>query len=509
MSELKRRTFLKTTIAAAGSVVILPARVWANPPSGRISTAHIGIGGKGWGDLHSIARHQKVQVVGLCDVDTAHGKLTEHKKKYGSAKFFKDYREMLGELGDKIDAVGVCTPDFTHYPATLMAMNAGKHVYTQKPLVHKIAQARHLAKLAKEKRLVTSMGIQCHSMIPYRISTHFIQQGVIGKVSKVHVWSNKTWGYDGAPYKGSDPVPETLDWDLWQGDAPKRPFLKGKYHPSNWRKMLEYGCGTLGDMGVHIFDTPFRALKLSAPQWVEVKCRAPTGFGHPTRNIVRYGFTPTELTTRELVWTWYDGGYATPKDEPDLKMPEGRKLPKQGAMFVGEKGRMLLGHISGPQFFPESIKSTLNKPKLSGMDHYLRWVDGIVGKGEAGAPFSYAGPLTEALLLGTVGARYPGKRLTWDAEAMEVTNLAAANRYVGSTPRPVRPAKRERPARSVADGGATAREKEAERLFRTAQQAERLGQRPAARGLYKKIVSQFEGTPSARKAADRLKAIGQ
>jgi predicted dehydrogenase len=433
---MTRRQFVgRTLAAAAGSIVILPARVWAAPPSGRVCTAHIGIGGKGRSDLSSIAGHSKVQVLGLCDVDTKHSRLSEQKKKYKDAKFFKDYREMLNELGDKIDGVGIATPDHTHYPATVMAMNAGKHVYTQKPLVHKIWQARHLAQLARDKGLVTSMGIQCHSMIPYRMAAHFIQQGVIGKVSKVYVWSNKTWGYDGPPYQGSDPVPSNLDWNLWLGDAPKRPYLNGKYHPGNWRKILDYGNGTLGDMGVHIFDTPFRALKLTAPRWVEVKCREPNGFGHPSRNIVRYGFLPTELTTNDFVWTWYDGSYAPPKNEPDLELPEKRRIPKQGAMFVGEKGRMLLGHISGPQFLPDSLKSTIQKPKLKGMDHYLRWVDAILEKGEAGAPFSYGGPLTEALLLGTIGARYPGKRLEWDAAAMRITNREEANEYVGQMPR--------------------------------------------------------------------------
>ncbi|MCB1124826.1 MAG: gfo/Idh/MocA family oxidoreductase, partial [Verrucomicrobiae bacterium] len=193
------------------------------------------------------------------------------------------------------------------------------------------------------------MGIQNKATTGYRMATRFIRDGVIGKISKVYVWSFKDWGYDGAPYTGEDPVPDYLDWNLWLGTAPVRPFLEGKYHPGQWRRMMDFGCGTLGDMGVHIFDTPFDSLGLEPPIWVEATCREPNNFSLPTQTTVRYGFKPTALTTKDFEWTWYDGAMAPPEG-PDLVLPNDEALPDQGAMFIGEKGRMLLPHIAGPRF---------------------------------------------------------------------------------------------------------------------------------------------------------------
>ena len=254
------------------------------------------------------------------------------------------------------------------------------------------------------------MGIQVHSTISYRMATHFLRTGAIGKISKVYVWSGKNWGYDGEPFAGEDSVPGNLKWDLWLGPAAKRLYLNGKYHPDQWRKLLDFGCGTLGDMGVHIFDTPYNALELTAPDWVESTCREPNGFTHPTKCIVRYGFPETKYTTKELLWTWYDGKYAPPKEgNPDLKMPKGQKLPKQGAMFVGEEGRIVLGHISGPRFLPKTIFSKLKKPKLEKIDHYHQWIDAILGKAKTSTGFDYSAPLTETLLLGVSGKQFSWK----------------------------------------------------------------------------------------------------
>jgi len=429
MTRTTRRSFLKSS-ATAGSFFILPSGLWANSPNGKVCTAHIAVTGKGKGDLSQIAGHPKVQVLGLCDVDKLRAAPDKLLKKYTSAKFFQDYREMLAELGDKIDAVSISTPDHTHYPATLAAMELGKHVYTQKPLTHKVAEARHLMELAREKKLVTQMGIQNQSSLTYRLATSFVQSGILGKVSKVHVWSFKNWGYDGAPYPGKDSVPEGLDWNLWLGTATTRPFLKGKYHSSNWRKIIDFGCGTLGDMGVHIFDTPYRALALTAPRWVEVACRKPNGYGHPEKNTVRYGYGATQYTTDDFTFTWHDGAGAPDGDDPDLVLPDGNKLPKQGALFVGEEGRMVLPHTSTPSFYPRELVKKITKPDLGPVNHYHQFVDAILGTTKTTANFDYSAPLVEALLLGVVAARFPGKKLTWDAPAMKVSNLAEANAFL-------------------------------------------------------------------------------
>ena len=196
MKNTSRRDFIKSS-SAIGSFFILPSGLMAKAPNSKICTAHIGTGGKGRVDTMYLAKHSNVEVIGLCDVDYAHGKIDSWSKQFKSATAFQDYREMLAKLDDKIDVVSISTPDHTHYPATMDAMERGKHIYLQKPLTHKLKEARQLAEFAKEKGLTTQMGIQNQSREAYRLARHYIQTGVIGKVSKVYVWSFKTWGYDG------------------------------------------------------------------------------------------------------------------------------------------------------------------------------------------------------------------------------------------------------------------------------------------------------------------------
>ena len=169
------------------------------------------------------------------------------------------------EVSDKIDAVVVSTPDHTHAPASIMAMENNKHVYCQKPLTHHVSEAREMRRIAEEKNLITQMGIQVHSFYDYKLATLLIQSGLIGKVSTVRAWSPKNWGYDGPVHEGSDQIPENLDWNLWLGTAEERSYKEKIYHPGMWRKLVDFGCGTLGDMGVHIFDTPYNALNLDVP----------------------------------------------------------------------------------------------------------------------------------------------------------------------------------------------------------------------------------------------------
>ena len=276
------------------------------------------------------------------------------------------------------------------------------------------------------------MGIQNQSSIAYRTATHFIRSGLIGKINKVHVWSFKDWGYDGAPHEGEDPVPANLDWNLWLGTAPERAFIKGKYHTMGWRRYMDFGCGTLGDMGIHIFDRPFGSLDLKPPTWAKATCRATTGYGLPTKMIVRLGFSPTPRTTDDFSWTWYDGTYGPPENDGSLGVPADKKLPRQGAIFAGEGGSMLLGHIDGPRFFPGSVYDKLKKPDIpKKVNHYSNWIDVILaGKGEPTARFDYAAPLTESVLLGVIAGRYPGKKIEWDSAKGKVTNFKEANRYV-------------------------------------------------------------------------------
>jgi predicted dehydrogenase len=424
----KRREFLKSA-AVVASASLLPSSVWALAKDGRLRTAHIGVGGMGAADLASLSSHASVDVTVLCDVDA--NTLAAAKKLYPDAKTYTDYRVMLKEMGDAVDAVIVSTPDHTHAPASMMAMEMGKAVYCQKPLTHHVSEARAMNAIAKKKKLVTQMGIQVHSFYDYKLATILIQDGIIGKVKSVQAWSPKNWGYDGPAPTGSDPVPETLDWNLWLGTAAERPYKEKVYHPGNWRKIMDYGCGTLGDMGVHIFDTPYNALDLDVPKTIKNTCRKGTGFGFPENNIVTYEFPGTKYTTKNFKWVWYDGP-GSPELNDDLKLPGGEALPDQGAMFIGEKGNLLLPHfmqlpkhIVNGAYVELDISSVKKKDKLGaptvsygeeGNKHYHQFVDACLGNDKTSAPFSYASRLTETILLGVIAGRFPGQTLNWDSK---------------------------------------------------------------------------------------------
>ncbi len=433
-----RRDFVKKSSLGIIGAALAPS-ILANLPAGtRLRTAHIGLGMMGTADLASISSHSAVDVVALCDVDS--NNMAKAAKLHPKAKLFTDYRTLLKEMGDKIDAVVVSTPDHTHAPAAMAAMEMDKPVYCQKPLTHYVSEARAMKKMAEKKNLVTQMGIQVHSFYDYKLATLLIQSGIIGKVHTVRAWSPKDWGYDGMPPEGSDPVPENLNWNLWLGTAPERPYKEGWYHPSNWRKIMDYGCGTLGDMGVHIFDTPYNALELDVPRTIKNECRAPNGFSYPAHNTVTYEFPGTKHTADSLKWVWYDGSGAPPSHE-DLKLPDGEALHDQGAMFMGEKGRLYLPHFMKlPQLIVDgkykdmdiesfNLGAPVRDYDSEGDKHYHQFVDACLGKDKTSAPFSYASRLTETILLGVIAGRFPNQTLHWDSKNAKFSEKEA-NQYL-------------------------------------------------------------------------------
>ncbi len=438
---MKKREFLKTAATITSAVTLMPSCMMKVEENEVIRTAHIGVGNMGAEDLGAISSHPKVEVAALCDVDSE--ALAAASKLHPAAKTYKDYREMLSEMKDGIDAVVVSTPDHTHAPASMKAMEMGKNVYCQKPLTHHVSEARAMRAMAKDKNLVTQMGIQVHSFYDYKLATLLIQGGIVGKVHTVHAWSPKNWGYDGAEPEGSDPVPSNLDWNLWLGTAKERPYKEGVYHPGNWRKLMDYGCGTLGDMGVHIFDTPYNALALDVPETIINKCREPNGFGYPEHNEVVYEFPGTEYTGDKLTWIWSDGEGA-PAAHPDLELPNGDALPDQGAMFIGDKGRLLLPHFMQlPRHIIDGDYVDLDMSLLGDVKmeepvrdyasespkHYHQFIDACLGKGECTAPFSYSARLTETILLGVIAGRFPNKTLHWDNQAARFAE-AEANAFL-------------------------------------------------------------------------------
>lgn len=466
---MNKREFIKSSALGALGILFSSSFLKGFPKDRRLRTAHIGVGGMGRADLDAISSHASVDIFALCDVDALN--LAEAHRLHPQAHTFSDYRKMLAELGDQIDAVIVSTPDHTHAPASLMAMQMNKPVYCQKPLTHYVSESREMKKIAAEKKLVTQMGIQVHSFYDYKLATHLIQSGIIGKVHTVHAWSPKNHGYDGPPPVGEDPVPDHLDWNLWAGTSPKRPYKEGVYHPGRWRQLMDYGCGTLGDMGVHIFDTPYNALKLDVPRTIINECRPTNGFGFPEHNKVTYEFPGTEYTGKTLKWIWYDGPGA-PEMNEDLMLPNMQvvktaerkqddpgvlsldpkiagenQLPEQGAMFVGTKGRLLLPHFMqlpkkivkgqyvdiSKEIEQISKKFNLGEPvrdyDKEGAKHYHEFVDACLGKAECSAPFDYASRLTETILLGTIAGRFPGETLHWDAKKAKFKE-EKANQYL-------------------------------------------------------------------------------
>ncbi|WP_228852017.1 Gfo/Idh/MocA family protein [Aegicerativicinus sediminis] len=472
---MNKREFLKISGLGTAGLALLPTFSWGREKYiEKLRTAHIGVGNMGFEDLKAISSHKKVEVAALCDVDSIY--LEKAHKLYPNAKVYRDYRLMLKEMKDQIDAVIVSTPDHTHAPASLMAMEMNKAVYCQKPLTHHVSEARAMKKLASDKNLVTQMGIQVHSFYDYKLATLLIQSGIIGKVHRVHAWSPKNWGYDGNPPEGSDSIPENLDWNLWLGTAKKRLYKEGYYHPMNWRKLLDYGCGTLGDMGVHIFDTPYNALQLDVPFTVKTECRTPNNYGFPENNTVTYEFPGTKFTGKTLTWIWYDGKGA-PNEHKDLILPDSKvkstdnktteqsieekvsletqaaaegQLPDQGAMFVGDKGRLLLPHFMqlpkkivsnkyvdiSKEIQHLSKKHSLGEPirnyESEGPKHYHQFVDACLGKDECSAPFSYAARLTETILLGVIAGRFPNKTLHWNNKTAKFSE-EEANQFLDST----------------------------------------------------------------------------
>lgn len=441
---MKKREFLKTMTLAAGATA-LPLSIWSCASSApkMIRTAHVGVGNMGMADLEAIASHPQVKVAALCDVDSEHLKAAHAL--FPDAQVFADYRTMMEQFSDQIDAVVVSTPDHTHAPASLLAMEYDKPVYCQKPLTHYVSESREMRRVANEKGLITQMGIQVHSFYDYKLATLLIRKGIIGKVSKVIAWSNKNWGYDGPVPEGADAVPERLDWNLWLGTSSERPYKEGYYHPMNWRKLMDYGCATLGDMGVHIFDTPYNALDIDVPDTITTYCRESNGYGYPERNEVHYTFEGTAYTTPEFEWVWFDGAEG-PVITDELELPNGDALPDQGAMFIGENGqRLLLPHFQQlPQLIVDGAyadytiadfdtEGVMGEPvrdyAAESPKHYHQFIDACLGKAETSAPFDYSARLTETILLGVIAGRFPGKTLHYNKQASAFEE-AEANQYL-------------------------------------------------------------------------------
>lgn len=429
-----RRSFLKTSAATGLALPFAsPAILRAGAaPNEKVRVAAVGVGGKGWSDLLGAAKF--AEVVAFCDVETGEarrrGGFGAAAKRFPKARRYTDWRVMFEKEGKRIDAVTVSTPDHMHAPVTMTALQRGISPYTQKPLTRTIHEARALTEAAKKAKVATQMGNQGHSGQNYRTVVALVQSGAIGKVKVAHAWSNRPiWPQGIDRPSGSDPVPKTLNWDHWLGVAPQRPYKKGVYHPFAWRGWYDFGAGALGDMGCHIIDPVVWSLDLAAPNSVSYTGPEPNAETFPKNEALRYQFAGTKHTAgKTLSMTWYDGGKLPSTKGSHLSPSD--KLPKNGILLIGEKGSLLCRHGGAPKLYPEALDRAVKRPKLERIDHYGVWIDAIQKGGRATSDFSYAGPLTETVLLGVIASRIGEGELKWDAKALKFTNSDKANRYV-------------------------------------------------------------------------------
>jgi predicted dehydrogenase len=428
-----RRGFLKQS-SAIGSAFALSALSYSRVygANERLAIASIGTGGKGWSDLLGVAASPHVRVVALCDIDNSAKHLGQAAEKYAEAKQFADWRVLLDD-SEGIDGVIVSTPDFMHAPIGLAAMHLGKHVFCQKPLTHTVFESRQMQLAAKKFAVVTQMGNQIQSHSAYRTAVKFVQDGLIGKVKAVYSWQggSPTWPRAIDRPEGADEIPSHLHWDLWQGVAAERPFKRDMYHPFNWRGWQAFGTGQLGDFGCHILDPVFTALQLTAPTHFTAEAPALKPETWTDQATVRYSFPGTMFTAEStLPVTWYDSVGAKPPVEALLDLPKGYALPAAGSLLVGQKGTMLIPHVAEPKLFPEEKFPADQLETVPSVDHYVQWADACRGVGQTTSHFGYAGPLTETVILGTIGIRFPQQKLLWDSANLKITNADAAQAFV-------------------------------------------------------------------------------
>lgn len=422
-----RRSFIRQTAIAPFFVKNLISA----PRYDTVRLASFGAGGMAWNTLNSIASHPKVKLACVAEVDSAN--LARVKQNYPGARIHEDWRQMLARERGEIDIACIGTPDHMHAPIAMTAMRQGLHVYVQKPLTHDIFEARKLTATARKKKLVSQMGIQNHSAKEYRTAASLIQSGAIGKIKEVHSWSEKKWGDTDPKPSQTDAIPPALNWELWLGVAAARPFIGGQYyHPGNWRKRIDFGTATFGDMGCHIFDPVFTALRLTAPITVRSEGAAPNADNWALDTVIRYVFPGNELTEGKTIHiSWYDG-VKRPADAI-LSLLGSRKAPGQGSIFVGTKGAMLLPHMTMPVLLPEDQFRDFPMPPHVTESHYHQFVEAVMGNCRTTAPFDYSGPLTESVLLGPIATRFPNTTLEWNPAKMKFKNSPEATAQVRRT----------------------------------------------------------------------------
>jgi predicted dehydrogenase len=488
VSGISRRQFLARAGAAAAGVTIVPRSVLGGAgrvaPSGKINMAFIGVGSQGLRVMLSFLRQEDVHAVAVCDPNQESGdypqwsknefcdavrkllgansgwewlspnqqiQLTDKVKAtggtagrepcrkiveayYGARKrsgvyrgcaAYSDFRELLDKEKD-LDAVVVCTTDNLHAAVSVAAMQKGKHVFCQKPMTHTVYEARRIAEVARARGVATQVAVANQASEDTRRLCEWIQSGAIGEVREVHNWSSRPFWPQGLERPASsEPVPKGLDWDLWLGPAPDRPF-NHVYLPFVWRGWYDFGCGALGDMGQYSFDTIFRALRLGAPTSVDASAKDRLAETFPRASIVHFDF-PARDKLPPVRLTWYDGGL-----KPEV-LQMGGKLADEGLIFIGDRGIIECGFNGGnPQLLAGArTEAPARQPRGAASSRHLRqWLDACRGnKTPPGANFAFSSVVAETLALGNVALRGGGK-LLWDTDNLKVINEPSAQQYI-------------------------------------------------------------------------------
>ncbi len=460
-NTISRRQFGKAaaaTFGAAAGFHFIPSRAWGRLE--RLTLAGIGVGGKGRTDIEQ-SRKVGFEIVALVDVVNAKKlqaamgrlqKVADAQGRYPDAAFYSDYREMFADLGDKVDAVTVSTPDHHHFHASVMAMQAGKHVYCQKPLTHGIWEARMMTQIAQQTGVKTQMGNQAHANDHMRRCVELIRAGIIGKVKEIHAWTNRPiWpqGFQVPPDK--EPVPAGVDWDQWIGPAP---WVEYSRHiaPFNWRGWWNYGTGALGDMACHIMDVGYWAMQTNSPRSVIAHQAGATDISPPINSKIVWDFGPGKYSAADgFKFFWYDGyvdahfdrdNWRLAKNSDQYNHPgedilEGVDFRKFGSVIIGEQGKLFFnrkkkGWVLKPADAARGFaEPELTVPRAPKQNNYQEWLDAIQGKIAQGqSNFGLAGPMTETILLGVLAQRAPDTKLQWDAEKMEIKGRPDLKKYI-------------------------------------------------------------------------------
>ncbi|VGO11879.1 hypothetical protein PDESU_00427 [Pontiella desulfatans] len=423
-----RRSFIQRTAVAGASLPMFSIGQGGVSPNAKLNHASFGAAGMAMADIKNLTRNGDVNLVAVAEVDE--NRLVQVKELFPDVRVYKDWRVLLEKEGGNLDSVNVSTPDHMHGPIGITAMKMGLPVYGQKPLAQNLYETRRMAEIAKETGVVTQMGTQLTSTTYERLTARMIQDGVIGKVKEVHMFSHKTWGDPNPLPDRTDPVPAGFEWDLWLGVAKERPYLDKYYHPGNWRCRLDFGTGTLGDMGCHIYSPMFQALGVRTPLSVKSLGQVPNASNWAIDEKFEYIFPGNAFTAGDTVKvTWTDGALRPPQEFLEMF---GEQMPQQGSIFIGTEGILLQPHTQLPVPYPREKFAEYRYPKIKARNHWDDFVKAV--KGEQVKPLAdfhdYGGPLTETVLLGALASRFPGETLKWDAKNLRFENNKAANQFI-------------------------------------------------------------------------------